>query len=1141
MIENRPAQNVMADDEALWFPAQMGGSDSFLRVTRPDGDAGPEDDGIGLPNPRPPKNKKGGGKPPRKGGIRASSWLWIALWGTTAVAIVTVAARKEIAAEITRGWLRGQGVSARVKFDTLSLSHVSGTVLIGDAARPDVSVEHFDADYSLNLFAGQGQPLVRLNRLHAVHPLVALVLKDGRLHFGSLDKLVQNALNAPATGAPPPKLIQLDDVSLLVTTDYGVVRTRGNLTVADGRIDYLSLTLPASQFNGPRGAGEIRDGTVVAKAIAGDQLEVHAAADITDADVRGGDGVVEDTDHPDLHVQGVSISLDARLPYRKGGAGLAMLTGPLSGTLSAHAGGLQSRLARADGLEASFSFNGALSGDKTGITYDGTTHLVARTDTLASGTLDARGVKLDAPALRLKAGFTDKGLSVTAGGTATADLAVLRQNDLFVKAAHLDLRNLAFATDAGGTRGDIQGRLQAARAAIGDFSIDDAVMPFNGNAQADGGRWTASVTNDISGHAAYSGLSALAADHRRDPKAPRDDAIVALDRAFQGFAVRVRGLKTVLMSGAGAVPHYDVRLNGSAEAQLNGGGRMVVVPLGGKPLVSTEARGGFALTLDGSGLPKVRLDISEFGYDPKNAALAGYYAVTARFSTAPVSGVALDARGQFSSQATGLAVTLDAPAKVTVASAELGDHIETLSATVTQTGGALFTVNPAGWHASGLYSGLSLTAPAEQVKLDGGQGRFEVFSQADSDALGMKLALETAVITDAMTAEQRRFNAMRLNGTLNQDRKALAGRFTASVPVAGKAQPIAALSLDNDVRTGKGSLGFDTKDYLTFAPGGLQPGDLSQIAGNILAKDVSGRAGFTGAFEWAGDKTASHGILTANDINYTGMTGVSQGLNGRVVFTSLAPLQSEAGQAITVKQMQIGVPLHDLNLRIQFQGDRIAVEGASVETPGGALILEPTALPFDGTSAISGAVAFNGLDFGQIVASTGLAQSMTFNGKLTGRVPFTIMGGHITFADGAAAADAPGRISIFRAAVTDITAGGSMAANGQAANTPATAPTAVNPFQDLAFQAMEHLSYDKLDARINSAAGGKLDLNFHMKGRFDPPQPQKATVSAADYLSGKWMQKPLKLPSGTPIELYLDVPVNLDEILSDLGQLGKSK
>jgi hypothetical protein len=63
-----------------------------------------------------------------------------------------------------------------------------------------------------------------------------------------------------------------------------------------------------------------------------------------------------------------------------------------------------------------------------------------------------------------------------------------------------------------------------------------------------------------------------------------------------------------------------------------------------------------------------------------------------------------------------------------------------------------------------------------------------------------------------------------------------------------------------------------------------------------------------------------------------------------------------------------------------------------------------------------------------------------------------------------------------------------------------------------------------------------LDNSFHIKGRFDPPQTQKATISLFDYLRGTWMQKPIKLPSGTPVELYLEVPVNLDDLLGDLAQ-----
>jgi hypothetical protein len=141
--------------------------------------------------------------------------------------------------------------------------------------------------------------------------------------------------------------------------------------------------------------------------------------------------------------------------------------------------------------------------------------------------------------------------------------------------------------------------------------------------------------------------------------------------------------------------------------------------------------------------------------------------------------------------------------------------------------------------------------------------------------------------------------------------------------------------------------------------------------------------------------------------------------------------------------------------------------------------------------------------------------------------------------------DAPGQISIYRTAVTGMnTATGSVTTDAppataaiasQNAEAAAAADPNFNPFQDLAFQAMEHVTYDQIDARLNSIDGGLLNINFHIKGYYDPPQKQKAKISLFDYISGKWMQKPIKLPSKTPVELYLEVPVNLDEVLTDLA------
>jgi hypothetical protein len=169
---------------------------------------------------------------------------------------------------------------------------------------------------------------------------------------------------------------------------------------------------------------------------------------------------------------------------------------------------------------------------------------------------------------------------------------------------------------------------------------------------------------------------------------------------------------------------------------------------------------------------------------------------------------------------------------------------------------------------------------------------------------------------------------------------------------------------------------------------------------------------------------------------------------------------------------------------------------------------------------------------------------MSFKGKLSGHMPFTYTEGHIAFASGTMTSDAPGQISIYRSAVTGVnTATGSVTTDAppataaiaeKNAEAAATADPNFNPFQDLAFQAMEHVTYDQIDARLNSIEGGILNINFHIKGYYDPPQPQKAKISLLDYISGKWMQKPIRLPSKTPVELYLEIPVNLDEILNDL-------
>ena len=99
------------------------------------------------------------------------------------------------------------------------------------------------------------------------------------------------------------------------------------------------------------------------------------------------------------------------------------------------------------------------------------------------------------------------------------------------------------------------------------------------------------------------------------------------------------------------------------------------------------------------------------------------------------------------------------------------------------------------------------------------------------------------------------------------------------------------------------------------------------------------------------------------------------------------------------------------------------------------------------------------------------------------------------------------------------------------ANPPA-APAQVNAIQDFAYQAMENLAFDTLEAGVNSTDKGRLSVLFHVKGRHDPKVAEKARVGILDLLRGRAFDKHIALPAKTPVDLTLDTSLNFDELLA---------
>lgn len=1166
-------------DEALWFPAHMSAGESFSRPTGIDG-APPEDaDDIGLPGRRP--SGKGGGS--GNGHFRAAGWLWITLCGVTALGIVGVAGRKVIAESVAESWLKGQGVTAHVTIDKLSLGHASGSVLIGDVKRPEMSVGRFDVDYALTPFAGNGLPLARIRTLHVVKPVVAISIKNGKLKFGSLDRIVQDALSAKPSTAPPPEAILIEDADISLNSDYGLLKGHGGLSLRNGLLTQLDLKLPATHLTGTLGTGDLSEGRVTAQSVNsgrnGDQLQVRAHLVGDNWTVKGGGNLVETIGAEDqrFHAQNVVLDLDSRLPYRHSRSMYDAFSGPLDAAITLTGDEVISEGARAEAFETQVRFDGALKTNEKGVAYSGKAHLSASTDRLQSGDMQAQGVRIAGDDLTLNTGFSSEtGLAFNLNGPMTGAADRFEQGDMAAQAARLDLSELSMASDADGAKAVFTGGMTVGHLAQGsDLSLDQTVLSLNGGVEAAAGHgpWDVTIKSDIrSGRGRYSGLSAMAKDRAAarteaaakppipgapDPLPP--DAIITLDQAFQRFALRIKGLSLNLHGDADTPAQMDIRVQ-SAEAALNGG-KATLVPHRSKPLIATGQTGAAAIALTGEGLPQVALGLDDLALDGKGL-LSGGYSLAAQFDFDPLQGAKVDGHGRFNTlPGGGFNVTLADSAGFTAASAQIGDQLTGLSGQIVQTGKSFFVYTPQSWRVTGAYRDLGLTAPNVLVKLGGGQGDFQAYSLGDG--LGYKASLASATLTDGVPEGETRFNPLLLDGAITQDRKAVTGRFFAATPSTkgadGKPLRIAAIDLDSDIASGAGSLSFKTLD-LNFKPEGLQPVYLSPLVAAIFSRDVTGPMRFDGAFNWTKTTSSSGGVLAIGvgdfvaatekapygvGMSFFGATGPSQGLTGQIVFDSLSPLHTAPGQEIHLAQTKLGVPLTDLDVGFQILGDHMALERATVDSPGGPVRLEPTDIWFDGKTPIKGVLAFDGLDFGKIIAASDLNKSMSFRGNLTGHLPFTYTEGHIAFANGTMTSDAPGQISIYRTAITDMnTATGSVTSDAppataaiaeKNAEAAAVADPNFNPFQDLAFQAMEHVAYDQIDARLNSIEGGILNINFHIKGYYDPPQKQKAKISLFDYISGKWMKKPIKLPSKTPVELYLEVPVNLDEVLTDLA------
>ena len=733
---------------------------------------------------------------------------------------------------------------------------------------------------------------------------------------------------------------------------------------------------------------------------------------------------------------------------------------------------------------------------------------------LSSRRLDVAGQSLE-----------DADLSVAFTGQArgwVSDLAVTGQAvaDLQAKAGRFGgadvriLRAAATAPDVGWTRkgGDRISATLRVNAGLenlttGDLKVSALTVAATGPVSAGSKGVAADLTGSAVGRGAWSGLGAPVAADSRD--------MAAVKRAARGFRFAAPAVSLTLRDS------LSLGLPQPVSLVPDRGGVVQLAARPGAPLFGPQG-GAFKLKVAGGGLPRVDADVAQLSFADGGVTATGR--LQAQTSIGLVEGGDVNASGRFRLANGGLTFTADRCVALKAARLEFGaNDIEALSGRLCPTGGPLFSLRNGDWKLVGRMAAVGATAPFLQARVDDGAARLTAASTRGR--LSARGTVTSARLRD--TAPEARFNPLMLSGDVTFANFLWKADLAARLP-GGPA--IGRATLAHDTGLGVGLVVLDT-DTLSFADGGLQPVQLSPLAAAIGSPAV-GSARFKGRFDWAREGASSSGTLTLPGLDFQSAAGPVEGLKGEIAFTSLAPLVAAPGQELQIARIASALSFTDLRARFGLADNLLKISGGEATVGGGRVRVESLEYPLVPGAPTRGVLIFEGVQLHDLVEASPFGDKVDLDAKVSGRMAFEVIDARVRITAGDLKADQPGRISIDRVALSGVQADG-------AVQGPAVAAAAVNAndtFTDFAYQAMENLAFEKLDATVASRPDGRLGVLFHIVGRHDPPQKQRIRLSLMDLIQKRFIGKKLPLPSGTGVNLTLDTTLNLDDLLSDYAE-----
>lgn len=1016
------------------------------------------------------------------------------------ILLVLVAAlylnRRSAARQALTGWLDRQGIDADVDIERLELDGVIASVRIGDPRAPDVVVERVEVDYAIGAPWSKAGLGLTPSRIRLVRPVVRATWRDGKLSVGSLDPLIERFTGRPPRPDSRGPLVLVENATLRLQSDYGAALVHGDARVDDGKLIRLVARMPATNLKSG-------DGSV--SALAAD-LDLTTTGDRVAA--RGAASAAA-LQWPNAGGRNVRLTFEGDLPYpdlkTRKGDGLARLAATLSGDRLS-----LGEAAMRDG-DLTARFEGRTTGWIEAFRIEGTTQATARAGAVEATGLDASGLSARLTGARALLARDADGLSWRLDGATRIEAGRVDGGDLSGSGVSLSSTRLTFGGrgEAIEAAGPIS--MTARRLAWTDLALSDARGALDLDLVVDGGyRMTAAGS-----------LRAARGSWPLFGPAARDDLpeLTEMKRALGAFAVDAPAFSVVAGDSA-----TRVTLNRPATLRPANGGVLTIRPAAGPIFAAARGeRGGGALSIAatrGRGLPEAAFAIPDWRLtaDGFTAVLDGRAALD--FGLA--RGIALDTRGRLTSSAAGIRYVGDGCAPLTVERLELDENdVTDLSGNFCPVDRPLVSIADGRWRADGALRDIDASAPFLALHIRDAAGALT--ANGGPGGIGLDVSVSRATVEDA--TRPLRFNPLGASGMARLVDETWSGGFDLSR--GGVA--LGRLDLAHDGRSGAGGLAIDAPSII-FAEGGLQPADLSPLAGDFVGSPATGSASFQGRVDWTKESEgSSSGRLIIPGLDFVSPAGPVKGLRGTLDFTSLAPLTTAPGQRLTVDRLETFAPLTNVDVTFALDKAGVTIGGGTVAFAGGTVSVEPFTLPLDRSQPYAGVIVLDRVQLGEVIAGSGFGDKVKLDAVVSGRLPFFSDDKGIRIAAGELEAVQPGRLSIPRESLSGLEAGGG--GEGVPPNT----------VQDLAYQAMENLSFDILSASLNSLDEGRIGVLFRIRGRHDPPQRQELRVSIAELISREFLNRPLPLPSGTGIDLTLDTTLNLNQLIGDLLELNRAR